>query len=314
MAGGGAAVRLARHPRRSEHAGRPRQRRPADRQNVAVIDDRRSPPATCSRTSSASPTGSSTPTRWPTASSGSASAASPCRRSPSWPTRRRSTTPRVGDADPQGADARNLWRVHWYNDLAGAPRRRARARRAAVVADRRREPDHRRVRRPLPDDHGPQGARGLRLPGAAHRHRAVRPDAAPGDLAVDGQLRPRRHRHQPDHGQPRRGHPARGDEPGALRLARPLVRGPGDGRHPHARHRVQRQGDLRRLQRAGARPARTSCSTSSASSATTSGTTRSPGGRWSTSSTPCAAGLGHAAARRSSRPPARPARSPPATG
>ncbi len=26
---------------------------------------------------------------------------------------------RVGDADPQGADARNLWRVHWYNDLAG---------------------------------------------------------------------------------------------------------------------------------------------------------------------------------------------------
>ena len=27
---------------------------------------------------------------------------------------------RVGDADPQGADARNLWRVHWYNDLAGA--------------------------------------------------------------------------------------------------------------------------------------------------------------------------------------------------
>ena len=26
---------------------------------------------------------------------------------------------RAGDADPQGADARNLWRVHWYNDLAG---------------------------------------------------------------------------------------------------------------------------------------------------------------------------------------------------
>ncbi len=25
----------------------------------------------------------------------------------------------VGDADPQGPDARNLWRVHWYNDLAG---------------------------------------------------------------------------------------------------------------------------------------------------------------------------------------------------
>ena len=28
---------------------------------------------------------------------------------------------RVGDADPQGPDARNLWRVHWYNDLRRAP-------------------------------------------------------------------------------------------------------------------------------------------------------------------------------------------------
>ncbi|HWL45754.1 MAG TPA: pyridoxal-5'-phosphate-dependent protein subunit beta [Ilumatobacter sp.] len=27
----------------------------------------------------------------------------------------------AGDADPQGPDARNLWRVHWYNDLHGAP-------------------------------------------------------------------------------------------------------------------------------------------------------------------------------------------------
>ena len=26
---------------------------------------------------------------------------------------------RTGDADPQAPDARNLWRVHWYNDLAG---------------------------------------------------------------------------------------------------------------------------------------------------------------------------------------------------
>ena len=25
----------------------------------------------------------------------------------------------VGDADKNGPDARNLWRVHWYNDLAG---------------------------------------------------------------------------------------------------------------------------------------------------------------------------------------------------
>src|SRR5215204_1973904 len=27
---------------------------------------------------------------------------------------------KVGDADPQGPDARNLWRVHWHNNLAGA--------------------------------------------------------------------------------------------------------------------------------------------------------------------------------------------------
>jgi cysteine synthase len=26
---------------------------------------------------------------------------------------------KVGDADPQGPDPRNLWRVHWYNDLSG---------------------------------------------------------------------------------------------------------------------------------------------------------------------------------------------------
>ena len=26
---------------------------------------------------------------------------------------------KVGDADKDGPDARNLWRVHWYNDLAG---------------------------------------------------------------------------------------------------------------------------------------------------------------------------------------------------
>ena len=53
------------------------------------------------------------------------SAASPCRRSPSSPIRRPFDTPdRVGDADPQGPDARNLWRVHWYNDLAGRPGRR----------------------------------------------------------------------------------------------------------------------------------------------------------------------------------------------
>ena len=38
---------------------------------------------------------------------------------PNWPTRRPSTRAKVGDADKDGADPRNLWRVHWYNDLDG---------------------------------------------------------------------------------------------------------------------------------------------------------------------------------------------------
>ena len=118
--------------------------------------------------------------RSPTASAASASGASRCRRSPSSPTRRRSTPSTVGDADPQGPDARNLWRNHWYNDLAGDACRRSRARRPAARAHRRRQPDHRRLRRSLPDDHGPQGARRLRLPRPADRHRAVRPDDASG--------------------------------------------------------------------------------------------------------------------------------------
>ncbi len=51
----------------------------------------------------------------------------------------------VGDADPQGPDARNLWRVHWYNDLRGngstCPNTSV-----CQGADRHRESDHRRVR------------------------------------------------------------------------------------------------------------------------------------------------------------------------
>ncbi len=141
--------------------------------------------------------------------------------------------------------------------LVQRPRRqpggRARPRRAAQQPHRCGEPDHRGVRRPLPDDHRAQGARRLRLSGAPGGHRPVRSHHAAGDLAVDGQLRPRRHRHQPDHGQPRRGDPAGGHEPGALRLARRVVRQPHRRRDPHARHRVERQGDLRRLQRVAAR-------------------------------------------------------------
>ena len=89
---------------------------------------------------------------------------------------------------------------------------------------------------------------------------------------------------------------------------------PGRGRHPHRRHGEQRQGDLRRVQRARRRTRRTSCSTSSASSATTSATTRSPVGRSTMRSRRRAPRAGRSGASpRSSAPPARPARSPPAT-
>ncbi len=128
--------------------------------------------------------------------------------------------------------------------------RRSPARRAAAGVDRGREPDHRRVRRSVPDDHRSQGAGRLRLPRPTSGHRPVRPDPPPGDLAVDRQLRPRWHRDQPHHGQPRRGDPAGGHEPGTFRLAEPVVRRPRERHHPHARHRVERERDLRRLQRA----------------------------------------------------------------
>ena len=161
---------------------------------------------------------------------------------------------RVGDADPQGPDARNLWRVHWYNDLAGG--------RVDVPEHVVLPPALTGIDSPIivvfgdrfPMITAAQGARRLRLPGATDRHRAVRPDTPPRHLALDRQLRPRRHRDQPDHGVTRRGDPPRGHEPGALRLARPLVRGPGGRCDQDAGHGVERQGDLRRLQRAGARP------------------------------------------------------------
>ena len=221
---------------------------------------------------------------------------------------------RVGDADPQGPDARNLWRVHWYNDLAGG---RVDVPDHVVLptdADRRREPDHRRVRRPLPDDHRPQGARRLRLPRPADRHRAVRPDPPPGDLAVDGQLRPRRHRDQPDHGVAGRGDPARGDEPGALRLARPVVRGPGRRRDPHPRHGVERQGDLRRLQRAGARPDQLRAQPVLRVRQPPRPLRGHRPGAGARLRHACAGDSGLRPAPRSCRRPGRPARSPPATG
>ncbi len=162
----------------------------------------------------------------------------------------------------------------------------SRARRAAVVADRRGRPDRRRPRRPLPDDRRAQGPRRLRLPRPADRDRPVRPDHAPRGLAVDRQLLPRRRRDLADHGLPRRGRPARGHEPGAVRLARALGRRPGR-HHPDAGLGEQRQGDLRPLRGARAATRATSSSTSSPSSGTTSSTTSSPAGRSGASSSRC---------------------------
>ncbi len=137
--------------------------------------------------------------------------------------------------------------------LARRPDRRARAPGPAGVADRRRLAHRHRAGRPLPDDRLAQGDRGLRVPRAAPRHRPVRPDRPARGLAVHRQLLPGRRGDQPDHGLPRRRGPARGHEPRAVRMAGALGGGPG-GHHPHARHGVQRQGDLRRVRGPGPRP------------------------------------------------------------
>ena len=78
---------------------------------------------------------------------------------------------------------------------------------------------HRRPRRQVLPHRRAQGRRRLRLPGAAAGHRRVRPDHAEGGLALDRQLLPRRRlRLRAARLQGRR-HPARGDEPRALRVA-----------------------------------------------------------------------------------------------
>ncbi len=108
VAGRGADVRLARRPRRPEHAaaGRrfDRSHGRVDRHAVLAAQSLRQNARSSTVTVTLADVDalenqfgladrSSTTTRWPTASSGSASAASRCRRSPSSPTRRRSTRP-----------------------------------------------------------------------------------------------------------------------------------------------------------------------------------------------------------------------------
>ena len=161
---------------------------------------------------------------------------------------------RVGDADPQGPDARNLWRVHWYNDLRGG--------RVEV-------PDHVVLPRVLTGVESPIiVVFGDRFP-MITAHKVLAAYACLAPRIVTGQFDPTRHRAiWPSTGNyarggiaisrlmavAGRGDPPRGHEPGALRLARPLVRRPGRRRDQDPGHGVQRQGDLRRVQRAGPRP------------------------------------------------------------
>ena len=136
---------------------------------------------------------------------------------------------------------------------AHGPGRHARARRAARGADRREGAHRRGARRAVPDDPRAQGAGRLRLPGAAPgrraasiptRQRAVWPSTGNycrGGVAISRILGCRGVAVLPG-----------GHEPGALRLAGPMGER-ARGHRAHAGHRVQRQGDLRQVRRAGAR-------------------------------------------------------------
>ena len=159
---------------------------------------------------------------------------------------------KVGDADPQGPDARNLWRVHWYNDLRGQPRRRA-----ASTSCCRTELTG--VESPIIVVFGD------RFP-MITAHKVLAAYACLAPRVVTGQFDPTRHRAI----WPSTGNYARG----GIAISRIMAsRGvailpegmsqerfdwlnewcenPDDDVIRTLRHRVERQGDLRRLQRAG---------------------------------------------------------------
>ncbi len=161
----------------------------------------------------------------------------------------------LSQVDPDAADPTNLWRVHWFNDAARTrPRGRSRPPRAASGADRRQSADRRDARPPLPDDRRAQGAGCLRLSRAAPGDRTLRSDGA---TAPSG----RRRAITAAAASPSRAFSAAAAlpccRPGMSRerfdwLERWVTRS--GGHRPHARHREQRQGDLRQVRRARARP------------------------------------------------------------
>ena len=113
------------------------------------------------------------------------------------------------------------------------PHARPGARRAPGGAHGRPRADRGAARGPIPDDSRAQGPRRVCVPRSAHRPRHLRRRAAARGLAVHRQLLPRGRRHLPHPGSAGGGHPARGDERGALPLARRL--GVAPRRHRPAR-------------------------------------------------------------------------------
>src|SRR5262249_23171403 len=118
------------------------------------------------------------------------------------------------------ADPRNLFRVHWYNDggrigqaaVPGhvvLPGQFTGVEARIVVA----------IRELVPLVRAHQALAALRCPGPPRQHRAVRSDPGPGDLALHRKLLPGRCRDLPPDGVPGGGRAARGDEPGAVRVA-----------------------------------------------------------------------------------------------
>ena len=156
--------------------------------------------------------------------------------------------------DPDEPRAANLFRVHWYNDA----RRRGRAAlpgylelpevltgvKARIVVALG-------CRFPLIGAHKVLAAYGCLVPRLVTGR--FDPAVHKARLALDRQLLPRRRRDLAHPRLPRRRRAAGRHEPRALRLAAALGRR--SRRHrPHARHREQRQGDLRQVPRARARP------------------------------------------------------------
>ena len=157
----------------------------------------------------------------------------------------------IAGVDPDLADVRNLFRVHWHN---GADRRSLVDVPEHMVLPESLTGVKARIvvafgnKFPLIGAHKVLAAYGCLIPRLLSG--AFDVNASPRGLALHGQLLPRWGGDRQAPGMPVRRGAAGRDEPGAFRLARAL----GDGRErhsPHSGHGEQRQGDLRCLSRPG---------------------------------------------------------------